>query len=68
MAQVMVRWRDDASPEFYNEREQTVDKELDWLYFHTPGIYRARQLEIKFTDNQPFAVIGIEEEVELLDY
>ena len=68
MAQVMVRWRDDASPEFYNEREQEASKPLDFLYFHIPGIYRSRQLEIKVTDNVPFAVLAIEEEVELLDY
>jgi hypothetical protein len=68
MAQVMVRWRDDASPEFYNEREQEASKLLDFLYFQTPGIYRARQHEIKVTDNVPFAVLAIEEEVELLDY
>jgi hypothetical protein len=41
---------------------------LDFLYFQTPGIYRSRQLEIKVTDNVPFAVLAIEEEVELLDY
>ncbi len=68
MAQVMVRWRDDFSPEFQNEREQEASKPLDFLYFHTPGIYRSRQLEIKVTDNVPFAVLAIEEEVELLDY
>ena len=68
MAKVMVQWRDDASPAFYNEREQEISTELDWLYFHTPGIFRTRQYEIRFTENLPFVLIAMEEEVELLDH
>jgi len=67
MAEVMVRWRDDASPEFYSERLQEIDKVLDFLYFSVPGEYRARQYEISFTDDLPFALIAVEEQVEVLD-
>lgn len=67
MAQVMVRWRDDASPEFYSERMQEVDKTLDFLYFHVPGIYRTRQYEFSFTDDLPFSLLAVEEEVEVIN-
>jgi hypothetical protein len=66
MADVMVKWRNDAQPSFENERIQTIKEPLDWMEFHTPGQYRARQYEISFTDNLPFTVIAMEEEVELL--
>ncbi len=68
MADVMVRWRNDALPEFESERIQAIRSPLDWLYFQTPGHYRTRQYEISFTDNLPFTVIAMEEEVELLGY
>lgn len=68
MADVMVRWRNDNAKTFENERIQEIANELDYLYFHTPTIFRARQYEISFTDNQPFALLRLEEGVELLDY
>lgn len=67
MAQVMVRWRDDGAKIWYDEKQQEVSKPLDFLFFGTPGIYRTRQWEIAFTDNLPFSIITIEEEVEVLD-
>ena len=68
MANVMARWRDDKSPNFYPEKTQEISGELDWVYFHVPGMYRARQYEISFSENLPFTLLRIEEEVEVLDY
>jgi len=65
--EVTVRWRDDRSNKWYNERQQTVDKKLDFLYFQTPGQYRTRQYEFTITDNAPLVLIAAEEEVEILD-
>lgn len=63
---VMIRWRNDNDMNFENEREQEVSKELDYLFFRTPGIYRTRQYELTFTDNAPFTLINLEEEVKAL--
>ncbi len=68
MTQVAVRWRNDFKPQFENERQQEVSGNLDWCYFHTPGIYRTRQYEIVHTDATPMIIIAMQEEVELLDY
>lgn len=67
MPNVMVRWRDDGAKSWVNERMQEVSKPLDFLFFHTQGIYRTRQYEFSFTDPVPFSIIMVEEEVEILD-
>lgn len=68
MAEVMVAWRDDAAKTFINERVQEVRGEQDFIYFHTPGIFRSRQYELRFTDNEPFTLIALEEEVAVIDH
>lgn len=68
MAEVMVAWRDDAAKTFINERTQEVHGEQDFIYFHTPGIFRSRQYELRFTDNEPFTLIALEEEVAVIDH
>jgi hypothetical protein len=68
MADVMVKWRDDAAKTFINERVQEVHGEQDFIYFHTPGIFRSRQYELRFTDNEPFTLIALEEEVAVIDH
>jgi len=67
VADVMVRWRNNASKEFEKERRQEVSKELDYLFFQCRGIYQTRQYEISFTDSLPFAVLNLEEEVSILE-
>lgn len=67
MATIMTRWRDDGAKQWVNEREQEISKPLDFVFFHTQGIYRTRQYEFSFTDNLPFSIIMVEEEVEILD-
>lgn len=68
MADVMVAWRDDAVKTFVNERTQEVSGEQDFIYFHTPGIFRTRQYELRFTDNLPFTLVTMEEEVAVIDH
>ena len=67
MSTIMAKWRDDGAKTWVNEREQDISKELDFVFFQTPGIYRTRQYEFSFTDAVPFSLIMIEEEVEALD-
>ena len=68
MTQVMVRWRNDNAKVFENERTQEITEDLDYLYFHVPGIYRTRQYEISFTGDLPFILVNLEEEVRPLVY
>ncbi len=61
---VMVRWRDDRAQGWQDELTQELAGKLDFLYFHTPGIYRTRQYEFSVTDAVPFVLIAAEEELE----
>lgn len=63
---VMIRHRDDRAQEWQPEKMQSVTEKLDWCYFSVPGTYRTRQIELSFTDNSPFVLIMVEEEVDLL--
>lgn len=65
---VMIRWRDDRNASWQDEIQQEVEGQMDYLYLHVPNAYRARQYEISFTENLPFVLISMEEEVELLGY
>jgi len=64
----MIRWRDDRAQAWQPEVMQSVTEKLDFLYVASPNTYRTRQYEISFTDNEPFVLIGMEEEVEVLGY
>lgn len=64
----MIRWRDDRNAEWQNEIQQEVTGQMDFLYVASPQSYRTRQYEISFTDNLPFVLISMEEEVEALGY
>ncbi len=64
--QVAVKWKNNDMPEFEKERLQKIERELDYLYFHTQGIYQTRQYEVVFTDPSAFALINLEEEVEVI--
>ena len=66
--QVMIRWRDDRARQWQEERQQIVSEKLDFLFVAVPGTYRTRQYEISFTDEAPFVLISMEEEVEFLDH
>jgi hypothetical protein len=65
---VMVRRRNDRAQEWEPEILQEVTEKLDWCYFSVPGTFRTRQIEISFTDDSPFVLIQVEEEVEILGY
>ena len=68
MADVMIRWKNNDEPEFTNEKTQEISKELDYIFLKASGIYQTRQYEISFTDDVPFMLINMEEEVVLLGY
>jgi len=65
---VMIRWRDDRAQAWQPEVLQSVTEKLDFLFVASPNTYRTRQYEISFTDNEPFVLIGMEEDVTPLEY
>ncbi len=65
---VMIRWRNDHNASWQDEIQQEVNGKMDFLYVAIPQIYRTRQYEISFTENRPFVLISMEEEVEVLGY
>lgn len=65
-----IRWRDDGKNKWSNEH--FVDLKFTGntgftARLHRLGIYRTRQYEIAVTENIPFVLVGMEENIEVLN-
>lgn len=66
---ILVRYRDNGTRTWNNIIEVPIGYEgEDEMYYSVfdQGSYRSRQYEIFCTDNTPFVVVGVEEDVEIL--
>lgn len=66
---MLVRWRDNGSKKWNNYRELMLGFQGDTEFYYSIyqlGSYRARQYEFIVTDDTPFSLIEVEEDVDLL--
>lgn len=66
---MLVRWRDNGLKAWSNYRQIPLGFQGDTEFYHSIyqlGSYRARQYEFVVTDNTPFSIVEVEEDVELL--
>ena len=65
---IILSHRDDGEPQFTEEQvvESTPDENIHlFFYLYNLGVYRTRQYEIVFIDDEnPFSLLGMVEEVE----
>lgn len=66
---MLVRWRDNGSKVWSNYREVALGFQGETEFYHSLfqlGSYRARQYEFVVTDDTPFSLVEVEEDVTLL--
>lgn len=65
---MLVRWRDNGSKVWSNYRQIPLGFQGDTEFYYSLyqlGTYQARQYEFVVTDNTPFSIVEVEEDVEL---
>lgn len=66
---LIVRWRDDGSKEWQNDRQIGLGFEGDFEFTRSIfmlGTYRSREWEIYCTENIPFSIVKATEDIEVL--
>lgn len=66
---MLVRWRDNGSKVWSNYRNVMLGWQGETEFYYSlfkMGSYRARQYEFTVTDNTPFSIVEVEEDVTLL--
>lgn len=66
---LMVRWRDNGAEQFGNFQQFDLGRDGDTEFvgmMHQLGIYRKRQWEFTITDDVPFSLVDVEENVDRL--